>query len=160
MKITFIGGDERMLFAAGRFAEAGMDTAVYGFGISTDKYGGFRKESALHEALQGADVAVLPLPYSQDEKNIFAPFVLDIGKTPFRRATIYLNEVKIGRFIRSNSHQTKFYLPPEFLKEKNNIKIVIWEKSHRIKSAWDFKNYIRSAIINIEPHKIYQLQKI
>ena len=94
------------------------------------------------------------------EKDIFAPFVLDMGKTPFRRATIYLNEVKIGRFIRSNSHQTKFYLPPEFLKEKNNIKIVIWEKSHRIKSAWDFKNYIRSAIINIEPHKIYQLQKI
>ncbi len=90
-------------------------------------------------------------------EDIFAPLVLDMGKTPFRRATIYLNDVKIGRFIRSNSHQTKFYLPPVFLKKNNNLKIVIWEKSHRIQSSWDFKNYISSVIINIETHKIYQL---
>ena len=90
-------------------------------------------------------------------EDVFAPLVLDMGKTPFRRATIYLNDVKIGRFIRSNSHQTKFYLPPEFLKSKNNLKIVIWEKSHRIQDSWDFKNYISSVIINIETHKIYQL---
>ena len=34
MKITFIGGDERMLFAAEKFAEAGNDTYVYGFDMS------------------------------------------------------------------------------------------------------------------------------
>ncbi|MBQ3101474.1 beta-galactosidase, partial [bacterium] len=90
-------------------------------------------------------------------EDTFAPLVLDMGKTPFRRATIYLNDVKIGRFIRSNSHQTKFYLPPVFLKKDNNLKIVIWEKSHRIQDSWDFKNYISSVIINIETHKIYQL---
>lgn len=97
----------------------------------------------------------IPLKYF--EKDIFAPFVLDMEKTPFRRATIFLNGTKIGRFIRHNANQSKFYLPPEFLKPKNEIKIVIWEKSHRIKGIWDFKNYLRSVIINIENHKVYKL---
>ena len=89
--------------------------------------------------------------------DVFCPFMLDMGKTPFRRATIYLNGTKIGRFIRSNSHQTKFYLPPEFLKEENNIKIVVWEKEHRIQNTWDFKKYLQNVIINIETYKTYKL---
>lgn len=97
------------------------------------------------------------LPDSLFKEDIFAPLALGMGKTPFRRATIYLNDVKVGRFIRSNSHQSKFYLPPVFLGKNNNLKIVIWEKSHRIQDSWDFKNYIRSVIINIETHKVYQL---
>jgi hypothetical protein len=91
------------------------------------------------------------------QSDVFCPFMLDMGKTPFRRATVYLNGVKIGRFIRSNSHQTKFYLPPQFLREENNIKIVVWEKEHRIQNTWDFKKYLQNVIINIEAYKIYKL---
>ncbi len=97
------------------------------------------------------------IPDEYFDKNVFAPFVLDMEKTPFRRATIFLNDVKIGRYIRHNANQSKFYLPKEFLKQNNEIKIVIWEKSHRIKGVWDFKNYLKDVIINIETHKVYQL---
>ena len=97
------------------------------------------------------------IPKEYFDKNIFAPFVLDMEKTPFRRATIFLNGVKIGRFIRHNANQSKFYLPKEFLRENNEIKIVIWEKSHRIKGVWDFKNYLKNVIINVETHKVYKL---
>ena len=97
------------------------------------------------------------IPQEYFDKNVFAPFVLDMEKTPFRRATIFLNDVKIGRYIRHNANQSKFYLPKEFLKQNNEIKIVIWEKSHRIKGVWDFKNYLKDVIINIETHKVYQL---
>ena len=106
-------------------------------------------------------LACLTKEFKIDEKyfadNVFAPFVLDMGKTPFRRATIFLNGTKIGRFIRHNANQSKFYLPPHFLKTSNEIKIVIWEKSHRIKGVLDFKNYLKDVIINIENHKTYQL---
>lgn len=96
------------------------------------------------------------IPDEYFKKDVFAPFVLDMEKTPFRRATIFLNDVKIGRFIRHNANQSKFYLPKEFLKQDNNIKIVIWEKSHRIKGVWDFKNYLKNVIINVEAHKVYK----
>ncbi|MBR1977244.1 beta galactosidase jelly roll domain-containing protein, partial [bacterium] len=119
------------------------------------------KEMREIEDSQAPYIATISKDFELNEtifnKDVFAPLVLDMGKTPFRRATIYLNDIKIGRFIRSNSHQTKFYLPPVFLKNNNNLKIVIWEKSHRIQDSWDFKNYISSVIINIETHKVYQL---
>ena len=97
------------------------------------------------------------IPEKYFDKDVFAPFVLDMEKTPFRRATIFLNGVKIGRYIRHNANQTKFYLPYEFLQKNNKIQIVIWEKSHRIKGVIDFKNYLNGVIINIENHKVYQL---
>lgn len=88
---------------------------------------------------------IIPCEYLNDD--IFAPFILDMNKSPFRRATIFLNDTKIGRFIRNNSPQEKFYLPPYFLKKEsegeNTLKIVVWEKSHRIKSVFDYKNYLK-----------------
>lgn len=102
---------------------------------------------------------VIPDEYFND--NVFAPFVLDMNKTPFRRATIFLNDVKIGRFIRNNSPQEKFYLPPHFLKPenegKNTLKIVVWEKSHRIKSVYDYKNYLENVLIKVENYKVWEL---
>lgn len=93
--------------------------------------------------------------------NVFAPFVLDMNKTPFRRATIFLNDVKIGRFIRNNSPQEKFYLPPHFLKPEsegeNTLKIIVWEKSHRIKSVFDYKNYLENVLIKVENYKVWEL---
>jgi dipicolinate synthase subunit A len=73
-KIAFIGGDERMLFAAADFAADGADVCAFGFDINTERYGGVKNEKDLARALSGADVVALPLPYSADGKRIFAPF--------------------------------------------------------------------------------------
>ncbi len=101
------------------------------------------------------------IPDEYLDENVFAPFVLDMNKTPFRRATIFLNDVKIGRFIRNNSPQEKFYLPPHFLKKaaegENTLKIVVWEKSHRIKSVFDYKNYLESVILKVETYKVWSI---
>ena len=72
--MIFIGGDERMLFAAADFASANVQTSVFGFNINTARYGNIKNESSLCEALDGADAVVLPLPYSRDGEKIFAPF--------------------------------------------------------------------------------------
>ena len=91
----------------------------------------------------------------------FAPFVLDMDKTPFRRVTIFLNDTKIGRFIRNNSPQEKFYLPPHFLKKEsegeNVLKLVVWEKSHRIKSVFDYKNYLENVSLKVENYKVWEM---
>jgi hypothetical protein len=89
--------------------------------------------------------------------KFYAPIVLDMEHTPFRRATIFLNGVKIGRYIRHNAHQTKFYLPNEFLKENNEIKIVVWEKSHRTTDTWGYKNYLENVIIKVGTFKVYEI---
>lgn len=97
------------------------------------------------------------IPKDLLSEDVYAPIILDMEHTPFRRATIFLNETKIGRYIRHNARQTKFYLPSEFLKEENEIKIVVWEKSHRIRSAYEYKCYLESVIIKIESFKVYQI---
>jgi len=101
------------------------------------------------------------IPDDYLSENTFAPFVLDMDKTPFRRAVIFLNDVKIGRFIRNNSPQEKFYLPPHFLKPEsegeNVLKIVVWEKSHRIKSVFDYKNYLENVSLKVENYKVWEL---
>jgi len=76
---------------------------------------------------------------------------------PYRRATIYLNGHKIGRYIKRTCVQDKFYLIDTFLKEKNTIDIVIWQKSRNIATKWDFKNEIKNVIIEIGDEKCYQL---
>ena len=100
----------------------------------------------------------IPDIYLSDK--VFAPFILDMNKTPFRRATIFLNDIKIGRFIRNNSPQEKFYLPPHFLKPEsegeNVLKIVVWEKSHRIKSVFGYKNYLENVTLKVENYKVWE----
>ena len=72
-KIAFIGGDERMLFAAELFAQNGYRAAVYGFdGASAERFEISLSQSA-EEALSGADYAVLPPLVSRDGENIYAP---------------------------------------------------------------------------------------
>ena len=74
MKITFIGGDERMLFAAKKFAADGNDISVYGFDANEKRLGSIQYENDLKKALQNASAAVLPLPATKDGNNVFAPF--------------------------------------------------------------------------------------
>lgn len=92
--------------------------------------------------------------------NIVKSMYLSMENFPYDRATIFLNGIKIGRYLKNNQNkslQEKFYLISEFLKPENTLYIVIWEKATNIKTAWDFKNDLRHVIILVGDEKINQI---
>lgn len=91
--------------------------------------------------------------------DIFFAKYLSLENFWYRRATIFLNGVKIGRYIKRTHVQEKFYLINEFLKPHNTLEIVIWEKDRNIRSAWGFKSDMKNVIIQIGTQKMYQLFK-
>lgn len=93
------------------------------------------------------------------KEDVFFAKYLSLENFWYRRATIFLNGVKIGRYIKRTHVQDKFYLINEFLKPKNTLEIVIWEKDRNIKSAWGFKSDMKNVIIQIGTQKMYQLFK-
>ena len=76
-----------------------------------------------------------------------------------RRATIFLNGIKIGRYIKRTHVQEKFYLINEFLKPHNTLEVVVWEKDRNIKSPWGFKSDIKNVKILIGTQKVYEIFK-
>ena len=76
-----------------------------------------------------------------------------------RRATIFLNGVKIGRYIKRTHVQDKFYLINEFLKPHNTLEIVVWAKERNTKSLWGFKFDLKNVKIKLGTFKKYQLFK-
>lgn len=93
------------------------------------------------------------------ENVVFAKF-LSLEKFPYERATIFLNGVKIGRYLKNNKNitlQDKFYLVNTFLKPKNTLDIVVWEKASNVKTPWDFKNDLKHVIMLLGDEFIRQL---
>lgn len=94
------------------------------------------------------------------ENVVFAKYLLlkDLG---YDRATIFLNGIKIGRYMKSTSEesalQEKFYLINTFLKPENTLDIVVWEKDSNIKTPWDFKFELKHVIIQVGDEYIHQL---
>ena len=76
-----------------------------------------------------------------------------------RRATIFLNGVKIGRYIKRTNVQDKFYLINEFLRPHNTLEIVVWAKERNTKSLWGFKFDLKNVKIKLGTFKKYQLFK-
>lgn len=76
-----------------------------------------------------------------------------------RRATIFLNGIKIGRYIKRTHVQEKFYLINEFLKPHNTLEIVVWAKERNTKSLWGFKFDMKNVKIKLGTFKKYQLFK-
>ena len=91
------------------------------------------------------------------EEDVFFAKYLSLEKFSYKRATIFLNGFKIGRYIKRRHVQDKFYLINEFLKPHNTVDIIVWEKDRNIKSAWGFKSDIKNVIIQIGTQKMYQL---
>ena len=77
----------------------------------------------------------------------------------YRRATIFLNGVKIGRYMKRNFVQDKFYLINEFLKPHNTLEIVVWENERVVKFPWGFKFELKNVKIVLGTFKKYQLFK-
>lgn len=94
------------------------------------------------------------------ENVVFAKY-LSLEKFPYDRATIFLNGIKIGRYMKSTASdsalQEKFYLINTFLKPENTLDIVIWEKGANIKTPWDFKFELKHVIIQLGDKYIHQL---
>ncbi len=91
--------------------------------------------------------------------NVFFAKYISFENFRCRRATIFLNGIKIGRYIKRTNVQDKFYLINEFLKPHNTLEIVVWEKDRNIKSPWGFKSDMKNVIIKIGTQKMYQLFK-
>ena len=91
--------------------------------------------------------------------NVFFAKYISFEDFRCRRATIFLNGVKIGRYIKRTHVQEKFYLINEFLKPHNTLEIVVWEKDRNIKSPWGFKSDMKNVKILLGTFKMYQLFK-
>lgn len=77
MKLLFLGGDRRMLFAAEDIRESGFET--YTYGLKDQSCG-----DSLFRAVKAADAVILPLPVSSNGTTLNAPFT---------EKTIYLDDI-------------------------------------------------------------------
>lgn len=94
------------------------------------------------------------------KENVLRSTYLSMENFPYDRATIFLNGVKIGRYLKNNKNislQSQFYLINTFLKPQNTIDIVVWEKASNIKTTWDFKFELQHVIITVGDKEVHQL---
>ena len=74
IKIAVTGGDMRMIYCASALADAGFEVGFSGFdNAAIERTGAVRCRSA-EDALKGAAVVVLPVPFSCDGCRLNAPF--------------------------------------------------------------------------------------
>ena len=118
-KIAFIGGDERILFAAEMFAQSGFEAAVYGFDIPLREYGDIKKASTAGAALAGAAYAVLPPVVSRDGENIYAPLseaAIPVQGLEFGKASVFC-----GAFCPPVLAKTRSYSASERFAVRNAV---------------------------------------
>ncbi len=72
LKISFVGGDERQLYAGIYLADKGYDVSLFGFDEFKGDISPCKALMSIEE-LKTSDVVVLPMPVSQDGKNVFLP---------------------------------------------------------------------------------------
>ncbi len=72
-KILVCGGDMRQAVAANIISDYGYDVGVYGFAQDVELRAAIKSFSVLNRAIELADIIVLPLPCSSDNKTINMP---------------------------------------------------------------------------------------
>jgi dipicolinate synthase subunit A len=73
IKISLLGGDKRFVFAARLFSGAGYDTHLFANDLHAESTDGIVTDDDIDSSLENSDVVILPLPYSRDGTNLFAP---------------------------------------------------------------------------------------
>jgi len=94
------------------------------------------------------------------KENVVFSKYLSLKDFRYDRATIFLNGIKIGRYLKNNKNeslQDKFYLINTFLKPRNTLELVVWEKDFNIETPWDFKFGMKHVIIQVGNEKVHQL---
>jgi hypothetical protein len=116
------------------------------------------------KSLKESDSAYLKMLSTTFKADLGSDFTrskyLLLEKFPYNRATIFLNGVKIGRYLKNNrnhSIQEKFYLIDTFLKPENRLDIVVWGREAKIKAPWGFKLNAKHVIIQVGNEQIHQL---
>lgn len=74
IKIAVIGGDMRMIYCASSLSELGFEVSFCGFDSAAAEYTGAVRCRTVQDALKGAAVVVLPVPFSSDGCRLNAPF--------------------------------------------------------------------------------------
>ena len=91
LTFSFIGGDLRQLYVVLALAESGFNIRVYGFPKDSKKWNdNIYVADSVKDCTSGADVIVLPLPYSQDAGM---PFDKKRINAPLFEKEIYIKEV-------------------------------------------------------------------
>lgn len=93
VKIAVIGGDLRQLEAAADLSSSGYEVSVFGLDIAGQNMAGIEIGCNLSDTVMGAELVLLPLPYTRDYINITAP--LATAKIPLGalRALIGKNQI-------------------------------------------------------------------
>ena len=73
IKFTVIGGDLRSVKLANLISEEGNEVNIYGFGNAGFELG-MKESGSLKEAIDESEVVIGPLPCSNDDENLNAPF--------------------------------------------------------------------------------------
>jgi dipicolinate synthase subunit A len=73
LKVSVLGGDRREPEIMRLLAQAGATIMAYGCDPLAEKYLGKPQASSLQEAVTGADIILLPIPYPETDGSLFAP---------------------------------------------------------------------------------------
>lgn len=114
-------------------------------------------QSREFDSCQEPYMAQMKTKFYLNDFKPYNPLILKFDNVPFERATIFLNGIKIGRFLKFNSRQTSFYLPSTFLANENELSILVWEKKVNIPSIKYFKNKLENAILVVEAPLQYKM---
>ena len=74
IKLAVIGGDIRMIYCAKRLCGYGYEVSFCGFDCAGQDCGGAVRCRTVKDAVKGAAVVILPVPYSYDGCRLNAPF--------------------------------------------------------------------------------------
>ena len=92
IKIAVVGGDMRQVVMAEALAGRGYEVAVYGFDSSPEPLEHTTRCTKLDCAICGADLVILPLPYSHDKIHINCPLSKkEIHLSDFFEMTLKMN---------------------------------------------------------------------
>ena len=94
IKMCVIGGDIRMLITAKELADAGFEVSVFGFDTGVCSCGSAVRCGSIGDAVKGASVVILPVPFSSDGCRINCPF----SKTEIRIDEV-LNALSPGQLL-------------------------------------------------------------
>ncbi len=123
IKMCVIGGDIRMLITARELADNGFEVSVFGFDAGFCSCGSAVRCGSIGDAVKGASVVVLPVPFSSDGCRINCPF----SKTEVRIDEV-LNALSAGQLLFAG------VCTPSFVSkaEEKNITLIDYMKDEEL----------------------------
>lgn len=150
LKIAVIGGDERQIYCAKRLSLVGFETTICGFENYSGDIGLCTKSMDYSDALNFADVVILPLPISRDSKTLNLPlsendlYIESLFKNVRKETIIFGGNVtpqisetanKYGFRIVDYNDVEEFQIANAFLTAESAVGLAIKEMNFSVKDA-------------------------